>query len=152
MSPSLKQMKARKNISKALRLKLKEKYNGKCGYCSTPLTGKFHIDHINPFIAGGSCEEGNLLAVCISCNLQKGGRGLEEFREFLHDKLYQLSLVANYEVAKRYRLIKEIQKVIIFEFERIQMKAEMENDLKNGFSDRYVHKTNFYDVNGSEDA
>ena len=117
-------MKARKNISKALRLKLKEKYNCKCGYCSSTLTNKFHIDHINPFIAGGSCEEGNLLAVCVSCNLQKGGRGLEEFREFLYDKLYQLSLVANYEVAKRYRLIKEIQKVIIFKFERIQMRDE----------------------------
>jgi 5-methylcytosine-specific restriction endonuclease McrA len=84
------------------------------------LTGKFHIDHINPFIAGGSCEEGNLLAVCVSCNLQKGGRGLEEFREFLHDKLYQLSLVANYEVAKRYGLIIEKKHKIIYEFERVE--------------------------------
>jgi 5-methylcytosine-specific restriction endonuclease McrA len=108
----------RKSISKKLRQKLKEEYNNKCGYCGTPINTKFHIDHIEPHFNGGSCEEKNLMAVCISCNLQKGGRSLECFRDLIEDKLNQLKLVANYEVAKRYGLIIEVPKKIVFFFEK----------------------------------
>ena len=111
---------SRKSISKKLRQKLKEKHNSKCGYCGTPLKDKFHVDHIEPFFNGGKCKEDNLMATCVSCNLQKGGRPLEHFRELISDKLNQLKLVANYEIAKRYGMIKEIKKEIVFEFERIE--------------------------------
>jgi len=107
----------RKQISKKLRQELKEKHNCKCGYCGILLKAKFHIDHIEPFFNGGKCEEDNLMAVCISCNLQKGGRSLECFRDLIEDKLNQLKLVANYEVVKRYGMIKEFPKKIIFEYE-----------------------------------
>ena len=111
---------ARKSIPKKLRTILKEKHAGKCGYCGTPLMDKFHIDHIEPFHDGGKCEDENLMAVCISCNLQKGGRTLECFRELIEDKLNQLMLVTNYTVAKRYAMIEETPKKIIFEFERVE--------------------------------
>ena len=113
----------RKAISKQLRLKLKEKYNGKCGYCEIQLKDKFHIDHIKPHFNGGSCDEDNLMAVCVSCNLQKGGRSLECFRDLVEDKPNQLKLVANYEVAKRYGMIIEIPKKIVFYFERMKDKV-----------------------------
>ncbi len=111
---------SRKKISKELRQKLKEKYNCNCGYCETPLKDRFHIDHIKPYHNDGECEENNLIAVCISCNLQKGGMPLEDFRDFIEDKLNQLKLVANYEIAKRYGLLEEKPKKIKFYFERIK--------------------------------
>lgn len=114
----------RKAINKKLRQKLKEKYDSKCGYCQAPLKSKFHIDHIEPFSNGGGCEEDNLMAVCVSCNLQKGRRSLADFRDLIEDKLNQLRLVANYEVAKRYRMIVEKPKKIVFFFEKHEVTAD----------------------------
>ena len=108
---------SRKAIPKELRQKLKEQYECKCGYCGTPLEDKFHIDHKHPHFNGGSDKEKNLMATCVSCNLQKGGRTLEDFRDLIADKLNQLKLVTNYEVAKRYNMIKENDIEIVFEFE-----------------------------------
>jgi len=110
----------RKKISKEEREKIKMKYHGKCGYCGYPLNQRFHIDHILPFRSGGECVNENLLAVCTSCNLQKGGRRLEDFREFIEDKIRQLNRVANFQVAKRFDLVQEKPKRIVFYYETIK--------------------------------
>jgi 5-methylcytosine-specific restriction endonuclease McrA len=40
-----------------------------CGsYCGAPCQ---HIDHIEPFDAGGALEVGNVTAACATCNVKK---------------------------------------------------------------------------------
>jgi len=104
----------RKSMSKKLRQKLKDKMNCRCGYCGELLSDKFHIDHKIPHRAGGTCDEDNLIASCISCNLQKTGMSVNEFRQSIENKLKQLELTANNKIARRYGLIKETQKKIVF--------------------------------------
>jgi 5-methylcytosine-specific restriction endonuclease McrA len=51
-----------------------------------PYHGGGHLDHIVPRALGGSHAEHNLINVCATCNLRKGGRPLVDFaREFCYD-------------------------------------------------------------------
>lgn len=58
-----------------------DKSNGRCHYCSTPLTldGKWHIEHAFPRALGGLDEVSNLFAACVPCNLAKRDRTALEF-------------------------------------------------------------------------
>lgn len=58
-----------------------ERGNGRCHYCSTPLTleGKWHVEHMLPQALGGSNEAWNLVAACVPCNLAKGDSTALEF-------------------------------------------------------------------------
>lgn len=53
---------------------------GVCYYCGTSLT-KFHVDHKTPIARGGSNGPENIVCACTRCNLSKGARTEEEFRE-----------------------------------------------------------------------
>lgn len=63
--------------------------NGKCFYCGTELVEDCrinkppHIDHINPKSNGGGNEKENLCLSCYFCNISKGGKSEEEFKEYL---------------------------------------------------------------------
>lgn len=58
-----------------------DKSEGKCHYCSTPLTldGKWHIEHKMPRALLGGSEQSNLVAACVSCNLRKRDKTDLEF-------------------------------------------------------------------------
>lgn len=60
-------------ISKRLRAKLAERDNYTCAYCQKKVE-KFHIDHIYPKSKGGKHIAENLITSCVSCNLAKGNK------------------------------------------------------------------------------
>ncbi|MDY0096387.1 MAG: HNH endonuclease [Candidatus Vecturithrix sp.] len=57
---------------------LKAKQENKCFYCGKILT-KYHVDHKIPLTKGGSNLESNLCVTCVSCNLSKGTKLIEEW-------------------------------------------------------------------------
>lgn len=58
-----------------------DKSEGKCHYCSSPLTldGKWHIEHKMPRALFGGSEQSNLVASCVNCNLRKKDKTDLEF-------------------------------------------------------------------------
>ncbi len=48
--------------------------HGLCYWCSQPLNGKFHADHVIPLIHGGSNYPENIVCACQTCNCAKGDR------------------------------------------------------------------------------
>jgi len=62
----------RQVIPEKLRNKIFKRDGYKCLQCGT--TRNLQIDHIIPFIAGGTTIESNLQTLCKNCNLSKGCR------------------------------------------------------------------------------
>jgi 5-methylcytosine-specific restriction endonuclease McrA len=50
-----------------------------CEYCSNPIEGPWHLEHIHPLSKGGSNQLGNLAVACFSCNSRKASKSLDEF-------------------------------------------------------------------------
>lgn len=65
-----------KPIPEEFYIMLFESQSGRCAYCSDPLIGKRHLDHVFPIARGGKHEPRNLAWACPQCNISK------------HDKLY----------------------------------------------------------------
>lgn len=62
--------------------------NGNCAYCGNLLDkSDFHADHIVPYNKTGDNSLANLLPACPKCNMIKGGRSIEEFREYICTKI-----------------------------------------------------------------
>lgn len=51
--------------------------NYRCQYCGTN-SGRLTLDHVVPKHRGGEHRWGNLVTACASCNLEKGGRSLDQ--------------------------------------------------------------------------
>ncbi len=65
------------DIPVSLRRLVFERANNRCEYCGISQLGQvatFHIDHIQPVVAGGSTSPENLALACVSCSLRKGPR------------------------------------------------------------------------------
>lgn len=56
--------------------------DGKCFYCCVDFGSEYHVDHKVPLFRGGSNWPGNLCLACPSCNISKGAKTVEEFREY----------------------------------------------------------------------
>lgn len=52
---------------------------GRCYWCSTPLRGVYHLDHIIPLSKGGGNGPGNICCACPPCNLSKKAKMPSEF-------------------------------------------------------------------------
>lgn len=63
-----------------LRNTIFDRDGARCRYCGST-EGPFHVDHVVPFSKGGSDEPGNLVIACMACNLSKGAKTLEEWRQ-----------------------------------------------------------------------
>ncbi len=61
---------------------------GRCWYCGERLTGHWDIEHQHPRCQDGSDHLDNLVPSCCRCNGLKGGRSVEEFRQFLVTHLW----------------------------------------------------------------
>jgi len=108
----------RKTFSKQKREEVKSKFGGKCAYCGN-LLDKFHVDHKKPLLHGGTHDDDNLVPACPSCNAWKSAWDLEGFRKQVSEQIQRLNdYSANYKLAKRYGLIKEITTDVIFHFEK----------------------------------
>lgn len=119
---------------KQKRLNIFNKCNNKCAYCGCDLDfSDFHIDHIEPrkrfkhkYIwedgkyERGSNEEYNLFPSCPTCNMSKADLYLDGFRERILDRLVRLNMYSTeYKIAKKYGIVAEIEKPIIFYFETL---------------------------------
>lgn len=134
-------------MRKEERQKVFDKYNGKCCYCGCSLVKGWHVDHFNPvwrtsryltdangnriwdtdkreYKIGAFMEkpenhcENNFMPSCASCNILKGGGDLEGFRKSIANFINSLNSYTNqYKFAKRYGLVEETNKPVVFYFE-----------------------------------
>jgi 5-methylcytosine-specific restriction endonuclease McrA len=114
------EQRARPHIPRALRERVKARFDGRCGYCGEkPKT--LVIDHIVPVQGGGSSNESNLMPACASCNNYKMTHRLEFFRSELADQVVRLRRYSvNFRLAERFGLVSETGAKIVFYFERFQ--------------------------------
>ena len=126
-------------MKKEIRLKVWHKYNGKCAYCGCELQKGWHVDELKPvkrnftydknkgtFKATGDCLHperfniDNQMPSCPSCNINKHSMSFEEFRNLITGFMKHLNNVnTQYKIAKRYGLVNETIKPIVFYFERV---------------------------------
>jgi len=124
-----------------------DKYNGLCAYCGCELNGKFHVDEVEPvrrnqklikahwegevYVKSKWVSDGcmhperfhidNQNPSCASCNINKHSMSLEQFRTAIGvGYMKHLNEVSTqYKIAKRYGLVKEQEKKVVFYFETL---------------------------------
>lgn len=124
-------------MKKADRQRVFDKFNGHCAYCGCLLEGGWHVDELLPVIriheynkntgkfrSTGTCRHperlkfDNQMPSCPSCNINKHSMSLEQFRELIKGFMHHLNHVnTQYKIAKRYGLVTENDKDVIFYFE-----------------------------------
>jgi 5-methylcytosine-specific restriction endonuclease McrA len=114
-----------------LRKLVYDKYNGCCAYCGCEMTFKeMQVDHLvsklifslksNKIYTDKDLNDiDNLMPSCRVCNKWKSAHSLEQFRKEISQQLKRLNEYnANFRFAKKYGLIQETPKDIIFHFEK----------------------------------
>ena len=99
---------ARSKISKELRQKVFDKYQGCCAYCGYEFEDmkEMQVDHLNPvYLNGEDNSIENLMPACRMCNFYKSTYTLEKFREQLGKILNRLSDQFIFRLAHRYNLV-----------------------------------------------
>ena len=121
-------------FTKKKREQIHAKYSGHCAYCGDLIELKdMQIDHIIPkrnfvkivksttfshLTENEVDHDDNLNPACRFCNKRKDAFDLEFFRSELAEQINRLNKYsASYRFAKKFGLIKEIQKPIVFYFE-----------------------------------
>lgn len=116
-----------------------KKYTGKCGYCGVGIAYKdMQVDHIIPqtqflnhlntkwqvpkflnhLTPADLNHFDNLMPACRVCNKWKDTHSVEIFRGEIYAQVQRLNLYStNYRMAKKYSLIQENLKPIVFYFE-----------------------------------
>lgn len=135
-------------MTKADRQKIFDKYGGKCAYCGCELVKGWHVDEVKPVLrnfkrVGGVFKNDKYIQPklvhdgsyvnpenlhidnqnpsCASCNINKHSMSLEQFREFIAHFIISLNRDSTqYKIAKRYGLIAEINKPVLFYFETLK--------------------------------
>lgn len=125
------------------RIKVHNKLNQKCAYCGECITLKeMQVDHVIPkafferytevrrdfiplFLKHLTSEDvnhiDNLHPSCRVCNKWKSAHHLELFRSELQEQVKRLNLYSsNYRIAKKFGMIKEAVKPIVFYFEELK--------------------------------
>lgn len=81
----------RKNIPKALRQLVLEKYSNHCAYCGSDLDIKsLRVDHLIAVHRGGEDNIDNYMPACVGCNFYKSTLTIDEFRlqlQSLHERI-----------------------------------------------------------------
>ncbi len=136
---------------------IKKMFGGRCAYCGEPLGDEWHVDHVEPVKrqygdivkqADGSYryesaavmsvperhKVENLFPSCVPCNIHKSASSVEGFRRVLQEHVSTLNKSNSYSIyrhAKRFGLVKETPKTIIFWFEKYNMEGG-ENEAAKG--------------------
>ncbi|HTJ53759.1 MAG TPA: HNH endonuclease domain-containing protein [Cyclobacteriaceae bacterium] len=144
-------------FTKLQREQIHQKFNGHCAYCGEVIKLKdMQIDHIIPqsFFWGfvkskihvpdflkhltetDVNHNDNLHPACRVCNKWKATFHLELFRSEVSDQLKRLNdYSSNFRMAKKYGLVLEVSKPIVFYFERvgknILLKPELTDELSH---------------------
>jgi len=123
---------------KANRQLIFDKFNGHCAYCGCELQKGWHVDELLPckrifefdrekrkWVWSGKYEHPERLTVdnqmpaCASCNINKHSLPLESFRNLISGFINSLNRDSvQYKIAKRYGLLQEIEKPVVFYFEK----------------------------------
>lgn len=119
-----------RKLTRKEREEIYEKGKGHCCYCGTKIEYKdMQVDHMKPLKKGGSDTLKNMLPICRSCRHYKNKNDVEEFRKYLQGipkKLERDS--AQFEVGKRFGLIRETQEQVTFFFEEMEGKEDKRID------------------------
>lgn len=116
------------SINKQRRKQIWDKSKGKCWYCGDKLKDDWHVDHVIPkamtYLQDQErhMQDGidNLVPSCPPCNMLKHCYPLEKFRCIVKSQIEKCNAnCTHYRTAKRYKLIKEQPKEIVFYFETI---------------------------------
>jgi 5-methylcytosine-specific restriction endonuclease McrA len=138
-------------MNKKLRQEVFDKCNGRCAYCGCELEKGWHVDHVEPVRRGERYvydENGNrirkdgeyvmeyyeihpernsadnYMPACASCNINKHSDTIEEFRKNIAKYLESLNLrMVQYKMVKKYGLVEETNKPVIFYFETLTQTA-----------------------------
>jgi hypothetical protein len=128
-----------------------DKYNGRCAYCGCLLPNKWHVDHLIPikrtraydktkgkWIVIG-CDNpdmdclNNMMPACPSCNINKHSDSIEKFRDNIKGYLKSLNdRIVQYQMVRRYSLVKETNNDVIFYFEKHQQIEQDKTFSKGG--------------------
>ena len=114
-----------------------QKYDGKCTYCGCDLVKGWHVDHIEPIIRNPmdakECAKPHLDVIenmtpsCASCNINKHSMTIEQFRSLITGFVRSLNLRSvQYKFAKKYGLVEETEKKVVFYFETITPKSSVD--------------------------
>ena len=115
-----------------------EKFGGCCAYCGDPLKKGWHVDELLPVIRNMKWNKDktkyvwdgtygfperlhidNQMPSCPSCNINKHSMSLYDFRNLIQNFITTLNRDSTqYKIAKRYGLITEDIKPVIFYFEQ----------------------------------
>jgi 5-methylcytosine-specific restriction endonuclease McrA len=125
-------------MKKEVRQAIFDKFGGRCAYCGELLGKGWHVDEIEPcrrrhkwdrennkWVLSGydhpdRLHIDNQFPACPSCNLQKHSMSLEDFRTSISNFVQSLNRYTNqYKFAKRYGLIEETKKPVVFYFETL---------------------------------
>lgn len=123
-------MRKRKSIPKKVREEVYKKYNGHCAYCGCPLEYKnMQVDHIESvYWYDGENEIDNYNPACRMCNFYKSTMTIEDFRNQLGKIVERLEKIFIFRLAKKYGLIKEVERPIVFYFEKENKENKEERD------------------------
>lgn len=148
----------KKNLTKAARNRVYDKFEGRCAYSGTPLEDDWQVDHVIPVVRVQGVEmfpnesEDNLVPTQKLINHYKGSMLLSEFRnERLAKMHYQLrKLPKNPRVEKSKRRIKYMNTIAsyfnitpyhpfdgLFYFEKIKAHKIETGSMPNGFNTEY---------------
>lgn len=131
-------------LTKQQRAELKMKFGGHCAYCGELLGDKWHADHFELVVRDFKWEKcpkkgylvakqtgellkpendtmDNMMPACIRCNLNKSSIPLEGWRNILSNYISGLNnhgKYAMYQHAKRFGLVVETNKPVVFFFEK----------------------------------
>lgn len=113
----------RKQLTKAQRMKVYDKYNGHCAYCGKEIAYKdMQVDHLIPLNGCNRCgadEFENLMPACRRCNHYKRANSLEGWRRMIEEIPYKLERDSYiYKVGIDYGLVEPKPKKVAFYFER----------------------------------
>jgi hypothetical protein len=107
------------------------------------LTKGWHVDHLKPIrrkkynktecrYPQRECIE-NYMPACASCNINKHAMKLEDFRQLVAGFMKHLNeRNTQYKIAKRYGLVTEHEKPVVFYFEQYKKEEEAQLSLIPG--------------------
>lgn len=116
----------RKQLTKAQRMQVYDKYSGHCAYCGRLIAyNEMQVDHLKPVANYRNLTEeetrsmDNYMPACRRCNHYKRANSLEGWRRMIEKIPYKLDRDSYiYKVGVDYGLIEQKPHKVIFYFER----------------------------------